>query len=179
MNSVPPEKIPDYLALVGDTSNGQRIAIERERFADDRRVPVESALPESVAQDDHRAAARRFDVAAPEQTAGGGPDTEYVEVAECHKAGKYPFGARLGTQADRLEIHHTPKHGSWLNMAEIELSVLGRECLDRRIAQRPILAREIDHWTIARNRRKRSVNWQFTTVDARIKLRRLYPSLHN
>jgi hypothetical protein len=81
--------------------------------------------------------------------------------------------------ADRLEIHYTPKHGSWLNMAEIELSVLGRECLDRRIAQRALLAREIDHWITARNQRKTSVNWQFTTADARIKLRRLYPSLHD
>jgi hypothetical protein len=80
--------------------------------------------------------------------------------------------------ADRLEIHHTPKHGSWLNMAEIELSVLGRECLDRRIAQRAMLAREIDHWLTARNRHKTSVKWQFTTADARIKLRRLYPSIH-
>lgn len=81
--------------------------------------------------------------------------------------------------ADRLEIHYTPKHGSWLNMAEIELSVLGRECLDRRIAQRATLVREIVHWFTARNQRKTSVNWQFTTADARIKLRRLYPSLHN
>lgn len=81
--------------------------------------------------------------------------------------------------ADRLEIHHTPKHGSWLNMAEIELSVLGREGLDRRIAQRTTLAREIEHWFTARNRRKTSVNWQFTTADARIKLRRLHPSLNH
>ena len=81
--------------------------------------------------------------------------------------------------ADRLEIHYTPKHGSWLNMAEIELSVLGRECLERRIAQRSTLAREIDHWVTTRNRRNTFVNWQFTTADARIKLRRLYPSIHN
>jgi hypothetical protein len=81
--------------------------------------------------------------------------------------------------ADRLEIHYTPKHGSWLNMAEIELSALGRECLDRRIAHRTTLCREIEHWNSARNRCKTSVNWQFTTDDARIKLRRLYPSLHD
>jgi hypothetical protein len=79
----------------------------------------------------------------------------------------------------RLEFHYTPKHGSWLNMAEIELSALGRECLDRRIAHRTILCREIEHWNTARNRRKTSVNWQFTTADARIKLRRLYPSLQD
>jgi DDE superfamily endonuclease len=81
--------------------------------------------------------------------------------------------------ADKLEIHYTPKHGSWLNMAEIELSALGRECLDRRIAQRSTLSREIEHWVTPRNRRKASVKWQFTTADARIKLRRLYPSLHD
>jgi hypothetical protein len=79
--------------------------------------------------------------------------------------------------ADRLEIHHTPKHGSWLNMAEIELSALGRECLARRIPQRATLEQQIDHWVAQRNHRKASVNWQFTTADARIKLRRLYPSL--
>jgi hypothetical protein len=81
--------------------------------------------------------------------------------------------------ADKLEIHHTPKHGSWLNMAEIELSALGRECLARRIAHRATLDEQIHHWVASRNRSKASVNWQFTTVDARIKLRRLYPSIHN
>src|SRR5262249_19736616 len=81
--------------------------------------------------------------------------------------------------ADRLEIYHTPKHGRWLDSAQIELSVLGRECVDRRIAQRAKLVGEIDHWLTARNRHKTSVNWQFTTADARIKLRRLYPSIHS
>ena len=81
--------------------------------------------------------------------------------------------------ADRLEIHYTPKHGSWLNMAEIELSALGRECLDRRIAQRSTLSREIEHWVTDRNRRKTFIKWQFTTTNARIKLRRLYPSIHD
>jgi hypothetical protein len=79
--------------------------------------------------------------------------------------------------ADRLEIHYTPKHGSWLNMAEIELSALGRECLARRMALRTTLTEQIEHWITTRNRRKAAVNWQFTTTDARIKLRRLYPSL--
>ena len=63
------------------------------------------------------------------------------------------------------------------DVAEIELSALGQECLDRRIAQCTTLAREIEHWNTSRNRPKASVNWQFTTADARIKLRRLYPSL--
>jgi hypothetical protein len=77
----------------------------------------------------------------------------------------------------RLEFHHTPKHGSWLNMAEIELSVLSRQCLDRRIPDGPTLVREIELWQSDRNNQASKVNWQFTTKDARIKLRRLYPSL--
>lgn len=80
--------------------------------------------------------------------------------------------------ADRLEIHHTPKHGSWLNMAELELSAAGRQCLARRIACRSFLETELRHWVGQRNRQKSKVNWQFTTADARIKLRRLYPSIH-
>lgn len=78
--------------------------------------------------------------------------------------------------AKRLEIHHTPKHGSWLNMAEIELSVLARQCLDRRIETREDLEKEVTAWEEERNERMVEVRWQFTTADARIKLRRLYPS---
>jgi hypothetical protein len=78
--------------------------------------------------------------------------------------------------AERLEIHHTPKHGSWLNMAEIELSVLARQCLDRRIETREELEREVTAWEEERNERMVEVRWQFTTAEARIKLRRLYPS---
>src|SRR5271169_6250535 len=80
--------------------------------------------------------------------------------------------------ADKLEIHHTPKHGSWLNMAEIELSALGRQCLSRRIAQRETLTHHIGCWQDPRNAAQTKVDWQFTTDDARIKLRRLYPSVH-
>ncbi len=79
--------------------------------------------------------------------------------------------------AERLEVHHTPKHGSWLNMAEIELSVLVRQCLDRRIESREELEREVAAWEEERNERGVEVRWQFTTADARIKLRRLYPAL--
>jgi hypothetical protein len=79
--------------------------------------------------------------------------------------------------AERLEIHHTPKHGSWLNVAEIELSVLARQCLDRRIETREDLEREVAAWEQERNERGVEVRWQFTTADARIKLRRLYPAL--
>ena len=79
--------------------------------------------------------------------------------------------------AERLEIHHTPKHGSWLNMAEIELSVLARQCLDRRLASSPELRHEILVWEEERNERAVEVRWRFTTADARTKLHRLYPSL--
>ena len=76
----------------------------------------------------------------------------------------------------RLELHYTPKHGSWLNMAEIEFSVLGRQCLDRRIAATATLVREVAAWQTERNHRQTTISWRFTTADARIKLRRLYPS---
>jgi transposase len=79
--------------------------------------------------------------------------------------------------ADRFEIHYTPKHGSWLNMAEIELSHLNRQCLDRRIGERSVMTTEVEAWTKARNDKKIIADWQFTTVDARVKLRRLYPSI--
>jgi hypothetical protein len=76
---------------------------------------------------------------------------------------------------ERLEIHHTPKHGSWLNIAEIELSVLGRQCLAGRIPDAPTLQREVTAWEAERNTSAKRVDWQFTTTDARIKLKRLYP----
>lgn len=78
---------------------------------------------------------------------------------------------------ERLDIHHTPKHGSWLNMAEIELSVLSQQCLNRRIPDTATLTREVAAWQQARNADPRPVNWRFTTADARIKLKRLYPSI--
>lgn len=77
--------------------------------------------------------------------------------------------------AARLEIHYTPKHGSWLNMAETELSVLSRQCLDRRLDNPDLLSREIASWQAQRNVATARINWQFKTADARIKLRRLYP----
>ena len=78
---------------------------------------------------------------------------------------------------ERLEIHYTPKHGSWLNMAETELSVLARQCLKRRIADIQTLTREVRAWEKQRNQAKCRVDWRFTTSDARIKLKRLYPSI--
>ena len=76
----------------------------------------------------------------------------------------------------RIEFHYTPKHGSWLNMVESELAVLSQQCLDRRIPIIDKLQREIAAWEVERNRRQVMVNWQFKTTDARIKLKRLYPS---
>jgi len=78
--------------------------------------------------------------------------------------------------AERFEVHYTPKHGSWLNVAEIELSVLARQCLDRRIASAEELQREVGAWEAERNERAVEVRWRFTTAEARIKLHRLYPS---
>ena len=75
----------------------------------------------------------------------------------------------------RLEIHHTPKHGSWLNIAEIELSVLKRQCLPERIGNIAIMRKMVATWNRERNTRQTPVNWQFTTPDARVKLKRLYP----
>ena len=79
--------------------------------------------------------------------------------------------------ADRLEIHHTPKHGCWLNIAEIELSVLKRQCLAGRIADIETMRTEVHTWNTDRNNRQAKVDWQFRTKDARIKLKRLYPKL--
>jgi DDE superfamily endonuclease len=81
--------------------------------------------------------------------------------------------------ADRLELHYTPKHGSWLNMAEIELAVLAQQCLDRRLADRATLEREVAAWQAARNATGRGVDWRFTTEDARIKLKHLYPVIQD
>lgn len=77
---------------------------------------------------------------------------------------------------ERLEIHHTPKHGSWLNIAEIELGVLSKQCLDRRIPDLKTLKHEVARWEAQRNKIAAKVDWQFTEEDARIRLKRLYPS---
>lgn len=79
--------------------------------------------------------------------------------------------------AEKLELHYTPKHGSWLNMAEIELSVLSRQCLNRRIPDQITLQQEVEAWQAQRNNARCTVKWQFTTADARIKLKRLYPTI--
>jgi len=88
------------------------------------------------------------------------------------------FGpARARALYERLEIHYTPKQGSWLNMAEIELSVLTGQCLNRRLATREGLEREVAAWQRQRNAAKAKIDWRFTTDEARIKLKRLYPTI--
>lgn len=79
----------------------------------------------------------------------------------------------------KLEIHYTPKHGSWLNMAELELSVLQRQCLKQRLADRDAMEREVTAWARRRTAQIKRIDWQFTTADARIKLRHLYPAFEN
>ena len=83
------------------------------------------------------------------------------------------------TLAERLEIHYTPKHGSWLNIAEIELKALSVQCLDRRIESRELLVEEVEAWEDERNDSSVWVDWQFTTEDARTRLKRLYPQIHS
>jgi hypothetical protein len=96
------------------------------------------------------------------------------KLASLHEAFPPERARRI---AEKLEVHHAPKHGSWLNVAEIELSVLTRQCLGRRIETREELEREVSAWEEQRNERGVEVRWQFTTANARIKLRRLYPTL--
>ncbi len=79
--------------------------------------------------------------------------------------------------AERFEWHYTPKHGSWLDMAECELSVLSRQCLNRRIPDKPTLTEEVAAWQQSRNKRHAKADWHFTNADARIKLKRLYPAM--
>jgi len=114
------------------------------------------------------------------------PDAEAIEVVmdnlNTHsKASLYAhFPPREAHRiASKLVLHYTPKHGSWLNMAEIELSVLGRECLAQRIPDRETMTRLTQAWEQRRNEAKATIKWQFTTDDARIKLERLYPCLQS
>jgi hypothetical protein len=78
---------------------------------------------------------------------------------------------------ERFEWHYTPKHGSWLDMAESELGILSSQCLDRRIPDQQVLKDEVGAWVADRNSKHAKANWQFNTADARVKLRRLYPAL--
>jgi hypothetical protein len=110
------------------------------------------------------------------------PDAECIRVVVDHlnthnPAGFYKFFPPDEAQAylDRFEFHYVPKNGSWLNMAEIELGVLKRQCLDRRIYHAATLRSAVAAWQTHRNAADRLIDWQFTTDDARIKLRQLYP----
>jgi len=110
------------------------------------------------------------------------PDADVVVLVmdnlNTHKIGslyeKFP-PEQAKRYVKRLEIHHTPKHGSWLDTAEIELSILTNQCLKRRIGDIETYRREVKAWQDSRNHSEKGVNWQFTTTDARIKLKRLYP----
>jgi len=112
------------------------------------------------------------------------PDAELV-ILVCDNLNTHTIGALYDTfdpeeakrLADRLDIRHTPKHGSWLNMAEIELSVMTRQCLSRRIADVATLRRETNRWAARRNRNQTGINWQFKTSKARTKLKSLYPQI--
>ena len=96
------------------------------------------------------------------------------KIASLYEAFEPQQALRL---AQRLEIHYTPKHGSWLNVAEIELSVFTKQCLDRRIPDMATLQQEAKAWYRKRNANQKAVDWQFTTDDARVKLKKLYPQI--
>lgn len=112
------------------------------------------------------------------------PDAERVCLV-CDNLNTHKIGSLYETfppeeahrLARRLEIHYTPKHGSWLNIAEIELSALAKQCLERRIAGMVTLSQITSLWTMQRNESQKGVDWQFTTADARIRLKRLYPQV--
>jgi hypothetical protein len=91
-----------------------------------------------------------------------------------HKCRYYPKPEEASRISKKLEFHYTPKHGSWLNMVEIEISVLSGQCLDRRIPDQTTVKREVAAWEKERNKRCAMVNWRFTTKNARIKLKKLY-----
>ncbi len=114
------------------------------------------------------------------------PDAEEIvpvmDNLNTHKTGSLyeaypPVEARR--LAAKLEIHHTPKHGSWIDMAETELSILTKQCLDRRIADMATLAREVRAWEAQRKSVKAKIDWQFTADQARTKLTQLYPSIQS
>ena len=100
-------------------------------------------------------------------------DAEREQLNTLIRSGKH----RARRLVERFEWHYTPKHGSWLDMAESELSVLSGQCLDRRIADKQTLIEEVDAWQDSRNKNHARADWQFTTADARVKLKRLYPTI--
>jgi DDE superfamily endonuclease len=136
----------------------------REVQVTERRTRTDWAEAMRVLADQHYPTAERITVVLDNLNTHG-PASFYEAFA--------PAEARR--LAERFEFHYTPQHGSWLNMAEIELSVLSRQCLDRRIGEIETLANETQAWKQKRNAASKTIDWQFTTADARIRLKRLYP----
>jgi DDE superfamily endonuclease len=136
----------------------------REVQVTERRTRADWAEAMRVLSDQHYPTAERITVVLDNLNTHG-PASFYEAFA--------PAEARR--LAERFEFHYTPKHGSWLNIAEIELSVLSRQCLDRRIGEAGMLRREIRAWQQKCNAATKTIDWQFTTAEARIKLKRLYP----
>jgi len=132
----------------------------------DKRTAVDWAYQIRELVDDHYPDAERITLVMDNLNTHAG--------ASLYKAFKPKEARRI---LERLDIHYTPKHGSWLNMAEIELSILSRQCLDRRIPEQGILKKEVDAWVCRRNSHSKLMSWRFATEDARIKLKRLYPSI--
>lgn len=130
----------------------------------ERKTSVDFARFLRVLSDEHHAAAERIVLVC--------DNLSTHTAAALYEAFEPAEARRL---AERFEWHYTPKHGSWLNVAECELSVLARQCLDRRIPDRDTLKREVAAWETERNAAGVTADWQFTTADARVKLKSLYP----
>jgi hypothetical protein len=130
----------------------------------ERRTRIDWAVAMRELSDQHYPTAERITVVLDNLNTHG-PASFYGAFA--------PEEARRLTE--RFEFHYTPKHGSWLNMAEIEFSVLSRQCLDQRIGEAETLRNKVRAWTQQRNASSKNIDWQFTTADARINLKRLYP----
>jgi hypothetical protein len=138
----------------------------RKATVTDRRTSIDFALTlKQLVDIDYPEAERVVLVADNLNTHSAAALYERFEPQEAHRIAK------------RIEWHYTPEHASWLNMAEIELSVLSRQCLNRRIADKETLMKEVAAWEQERNSANVTIDWQFTTADARIKLRRLYPEI--
>jgi DDE superfamily endonuclease len=136
----------------------------REVQVTERRTRMDWAVAMHELSDRHYPAAERITVVLDNLNTHG--SASFYEAFA-------PEEARRLTE--RFEFHYTPKHGSWLNMAEIEFSVLSRQCLDRRIGEAEVLRSEVRAWQQKRNTASKTIDWQFTAADARIKLERLYP----
>jgi transposase len=164
-----PERI-DYEYERNGTANifiaAEPLVGRRKLTVTDRRTSLDFAEQLKMLVDEQYPQAEKIELVADNlNTHSAGALYERFEPAEAHRI------------AQKIEWHYTPEHASWLNMAEIELSVLSRQCLSRRIADKETLTSEVAAWEQARNSAKTTVDWQFTTADARTKLRRLYPEI--